>query len=266
MHHTDSLSFTTDHGTQRVRRAQAVVATAALVLTGALAVACGSDSTAPSAATEIDGPSVAVAGGSAHTYVMKSDTGVTSVGIALDDAALAALPDTDAMWELPLPASASAAPWDHAELNWNAHGHPPLDIYGIPHFDFHFYAVTPSVQMAIPGGPDATPVAAQYIPTDYESEVMAVPMMGVHWADTLSAEYHGHTFDKTFIYGFYHGTLVFVEPMITLAYLQSHPNVSAPVKQAAAVQSPGVYPASYSIQYDAAHQTTRVSIDSLRTR
>ena len=265
MHHTDS--FTRDHGARLPRHVQSIVAVAALALVGALAIACGSDSTtAPAAATEIDGPSVTVAGGSAHTYVMKSDTGVTSVGIALDDAALAALPDTDAMWELPLPSSAAVAPWDHAELNWNAHGHPPLDIYGLPHFDFHFYTITPSAQMAIAGGPDMTPVSAQYIPTDYQSQVMAVPMMGVHWADTLAAEYHGHTFDRTLIYGFYNGNMVFIEPMVTLDYLKSHPNASAPVKQSAAVQAPGRYPASYSVRYDAASKTTRIALDSLRTR
>lgn len=264
MHDTDS--FTLGRSTRFLRRRHGILTMAARVLASAFVVACGSDSTAPAAATEIDGPSVPVAGGSAHTYVTKSDTGVTSVGIALDDAALAALPDTDAMWELPLPASASVAPWDHAELNWNAHGHPPLNIYGIPHFDFHFYTITPAAQMAIQGGPDMTPVASQYVPTDYESEVMAVPMMGVHWADTLSAEYHGHTFDKTFIYGFYNGKMAFIEPMITLAYLQTHPDVSAPVKQAAAVQISGRYPASYSVRYDAAHRLTRVAIDSLRTR
>lgn len=264
MQHTDS---SLPHGTPHLsHRGKTGVAAAALVLAAALAVACGSDSTAPAAVTEIDGPSVTVAGGSAHTYVMRSDTGVTSVGVALNDAVLAALPDTNATWELPLPASASVAPWDHAELDWNAHGHPPLNIYGVPHFDFHFYTITPSAQMAIVGGPDATPVAAQFIPTDYQSQVVAVPMMGVHWADTLSAEYHGHTFDKTLIYGFYNGSMVFVEPMITLAYLQTHPNASAPVKQAAAVQLAGRYPTSYSVRYDAAHQLTRVAIDSLRTR
>jgi hypothetical protein len=262
MQHTDSST----HRFTISRRAQIVVGVSALALAGALVVACGSDNTAPAAVAEIDGPSVTVAGGTAHTYVMKSDTGVTSLGIALDDKALAALPDTDAMWELPLPATAAVAPWDHAVLNWNAHGHPPLNIYGIPHFDFHFYDISTSTQMAIQGGPDMTPVAAQYVPADYESQVMAVPMMGVHWVDSLSAEYHGHTFDKTFIYGFSNGNLAFIEPMITLDYIRTHPSVSAPVKQPAAVQASGRYPASYSVRYDAAHQLTRVELDSLRTR
>jgi hypothetical protein len=238
----------------------------ALVCSFLTLAGCGGDTTAPIVAREIDGPSVTVAGGTAYAYVVKSDTGITSVGIALSDAALASLPDADAMWQLPLPASASASPWDHAELDWNAHGHPPVEIYGLPHFDFHFYAIAPSAQQAIQGGPDATPVASQYVPKDYESQVMAVPMMGVHWVDSLSAEFQGHTFDRTFIYGFYHGSMVFVEPMVTLAYLQSHPNASAPVKQAAAVQLPGRYPASYSVTYDATRHVTRVALDSLRTR
>lgn len=238
----------------------------ALVFSFLTLAGCGSDSTAPGAARELDGPTVHVAGGTAHAYVMTTDTGATSVGIAIDDAALAALPASDTMWTLPLPSGTSLAPWDHAELDWNAHGHPPLNIYGVPHFDFHFYTISPTAQQAIQGGPDATPVASQYIPQDYESQVMAVPMMGVHWVDSLSAEYHGHAFDRTLIYGFYHGSMVFVEPMVTLAYLQSHPNASAPVKQPAAVQLPGRYPRSYSVTYDATRHLTRVALDSLRTR
>jgi hypothetical protein len=64
-------------------------------------------------------------------------------------------------------------------------------------------------------------------------------MMGVHWTDTLAAEFHGHPFDETFIYGFYHGKMVFVEPMITRALLASHPDVTAPVKQPRAFNAAG---------------------------
>ncbi len=242
-------------------------AVAAVAIAGAFALACSSDSTAPAAPAELDGPSVSVGTGAAHAFILKADTGATTLGIELNDAALAALPDTDAMWTLPLPAGASVAPWDHAELNWNAHGHPPLPIYGIPHFDFHFYTITPAAQATIQGGPDTTPVPSQYVAPDYESQVMAVPMMGVHWVDSLAPEYHGHTFDRTFIYGFSNGSMAFVEPMITLAYLQTHPvNASQTVKQPAAVQLPGRYPSSYSVNYDAVKHVTRITIDSLRTR
>jgi hypothetical protein len=225
--------------------------------------ACGSDSdTAPAAPQELRGAAVAVGNGTAYTYVVNGSNGPASIGIALTPAALQGLPATDAMWDLPLPSGVTVAPFDHAMLNWNAQGHPP-EPYMVPHFDFHFYTITPSAQSAILAGPDTMTVPPQYVPQDYVSGVMAVPDMGVHWIDSTAAELHGHPFDKTFIYGFYHGNMVFVEPMVTLAYLASQPSATAAVKQPQAFAQPGRYPAEYSVRYDAATNTIRVSIDSL---
>ena len=241
----------------KVLRATTLLAVAAAV------VACSNDSTAPDNTRELDGPTVTVANGTARVYVLEQGTTPTSIGVELSNAALSGLPDTLAMWQLPLPSGVSAPPWDHVMLNWNPQGHPPPAIYDLPHFDFHFYTIPVDAQMAIAGGPDTETVAAQYVPQDYASEVQSVPAMGVHWADTLAAEYHGHTFDRTFIYGFYHKQMVFVEPMVTLAYLQSHPDASMTVKQPSAFQASGSYPRSYGVQWDASRQTVRVSLDSL---
>ena len=226
--------------------------------------ACSSD-TEPGTSPELRGAAVPVGNGSAYAFVVNGSSGPTSIGIALTPSALQGLPSTDAMWDLPLPSGVNAAPFDHVMMNWNAQGHPP-DPYLLPHFDFHFYTITPSAQSAIVAGPDTTTVPASNVPRDYVSGVMAVPDMGVHWIDTTSAEFHGQTFDHTFIYGFYHGGLVFVEPMVTLAFLSSQPNVSAAVKQPQAFAQPGRYPATYSVRYDAATNTVRVSIDSLVAR
>jgi Domain of unknown function (DUF5602) len=230
-----------------------------------LVAGCSDDTTAPGKTHELDGPTVAVGSGTARVYVLEQGDTPTSVGIELSAGALDALPDSMAMWQLPMPAGAAAAPWDHAMLNWNPQGHPPPEIYGVPHFDFHFYTIPVDAQMAIPGGPDTETVAPQYVPKDYASEVVSVPAMGVHWADTLAAEYHGHPFDRTFIYGFFHKQMVFVEPMVTVAYLQSHPDVSMSVKQPAAYQAAGRYPLASAVRWDAARQTFRISLDSLTT-
>lgn len=233
------------------------------VTTLVLLTACGSDSdTAPTTSHELRGATVSVGNGSAYAYVVNGSGGPTSVGIALTPTALQGLPSSDAMWDLPLPSGVSVPPFDHVMLNWNAQGHPP-EPYMVPHFDFHFYTITPSAQSAIVAGPDTMTVPSQYIPQDYASGIMAVPDMGVHWIDTTAAELHGHPFDKTFIYGFYHSNLVFVEPMVTLAYLASQPNASAAVKQPQAFAQPGEYPTEYSVRYDAATNTIRVSIDAL---
>lgn len=231
----------------------------------AAAAACSDDTTAPGNVHELDGPTVAVGNGTARVYVLERGNTPTSIGIELTADALSGLPSSMGMWELALPAGVSVPPWDHAELDWNPQGHPPPGIYDLPHFDFHFYTIPVSEQMSIPGGPDTETVAPQYVPRDYASQVMSVPAMGVHWADTLAAEYHGHQFDRTFIYGFFHKQMVFVEPMVTLADLQSDPDVSMPVKQPASYQQSGRYPRGYSVRWDASHQTVRVALDTLTT-
>jgi hypothetical protein len=90
-------------------------------------------------------------------------------------------------------------------------------------------------------------------------------MMGVHWADTLATEYHGNPFDHTFIYGFHEGQMIFVEPMVTLAFLQGGSDFSGAVKQPAAFQTPGMYPRFYSVKHDARKHTITIALDSLVT-
>jgi hypothetical protein len=257
--------WSSDRGIAHRSRFVAPLARRGIVLaTIVLTAACSDSTSASSSVRELDGPEVAVGNGTARAFVIMRGDSATSVGIALTDAALTQLPNSMAMWTLPLPSGVSALPFDHAELNWNPQGHEPLSIYGLPHFDFHFYTISLSAQMAIQGGPDTTTVPAQFVPQDYESGGVAVPMMGVHWTDSLSAEFHGHAFDKTLIYGITQGRMNFIEPMITLAYLQSHPDVSAAVKQPQAFQQPGRYPRSYRISYDASqHAAVRITLDSL---
>lgn len=249
----------------RQRRRGSIPLTLTLASALLIASACGGDDpVVPAAPTTAKGAVVAVGNGTARTFIVESAGHVPqSIGVELTTSALGGLPDTVSEWTLPLPADSILPPWDHVMIDWNPQGHPPPGIYDLPHFDFHFYEITPGEQMAIAGGPDTTTVPAKYVPQDYASQVMSVPMMGVHWADTLSGEFHGHTFDETFIYGFSQGHMVFAEPMVTLATLQGHPNVTAPVKQPHAFEQPGLYPRSYGVRYDASSGTVRVSLDSL---
>jgi hypothetical protein len=223
--------------------------------------------TEPPKIVELDGPAVSVGNGAARAVVIKQGDGVTSIGIQLTDDALANLPATMPMteWQLERPEGAGVGPWDHLALDWNPQGHPPPMVYTVPHFDFHFYMISPAEQMAIQGGPDETEVPAKYVPKDYASQVESVPMMGVHWADTLAAEYHGNPFDHTFIYGFHEGQMIFVEPMVTLAFLQGGSDFSGAVKQPAAFQTPGMYPRFYSVKHDSRKHTITIALDSLVT-
>lgn len=208
-----------------------------------------------------------VGNGTVRTFVTLNDDGnPETIGFKFTESMLSGLPDKDAMsnmHNLQFPPQAGAAGYNHAELDWNPNGHEPLQIYGYPHFDFHFYMVGDDELGTIIPGPDTVAVESQYIPKDYVSGVMAVPNMGVHWVDTLSSEFRGQKFTTTFIYGFYHGNMLFVEPMITREYLETHPDVTIPVKQPAAFQTPGYYPTKYSIHYDAGKKEYTVALEGL---
>ena len=193
-----------------------------------------------------------------------------SVGLQLGENALNGLP-TDTMSGMPgymftacIPDEGKVTGVDHFEVDWNPYGHPPEGIYTVPHFDLHFYYITSEEQATIIGGPDTVPVAQQFMPKDYIVPVpVAIPYMGVHWFDSTAAEFHGQPFTATFIYGFYHGDLKFVEPMITKAYLETHPDISVAIKQPQAFQHSNYYPTSYQLKYDAAKHVYTLTLSGL---
>ena len=78
-----------------------------------------------------------------------------SIGVKLTKATLSGLPSGEFPTEvmLALPEKASAPPFDHVFVDWNAHGHEPPGIYDIPHFDVHFYMVSSAQREQI--APDA---------------------------------------------------------------------------------------------------------------
>jgi len=90
--------------------------------------------------------------------------------------------------------------------------------------------------------------------------------MGVHYNPAFHSEFQGAPFTATPIYGFWNGKDAFVEAMVTTAYLSTHPAFAEALHQRAAVSTPGAYPTSWRIDYDAnAHQFT-VAFDGFVTR
>jgi hypothetical protein len=222
-----------------------------------------------------DGAAVNIGNGTAHTFITlnEHDKPVT-IGIRMSATALDGLPtegDPNMGGEVPpymlsLPAQAGSSSYNHSELDWNPHGHEPLFAYGVPHFDFHFYMITPQEQSQVVAGPDTIAVDPKYIPKDYMSGVMAVPNMGTHWVDSTSGEFHGQPFTITFIYGFYHGNMTFLEPMITKDFLLQKPDVTLPIKQPQAFQRHGYYPRQVHLFYDNGQQQYVVALEGLEYR
>jgi hypothetical protein len=207
------------------------------------------------------GPEVQVHHGKAWTWVelSKSRTPVR-MAVTLNDAALNSVPvageeaegghdhsDMENNWVLKFHPQANVTVFNHVGMGWNPAGHEPEPIYGRPHFDFHFYFMTPEEVAAIPPYNMAAAKfdnwpSSQYFPSLYFNPGGGVPQMGTHWIDPTSGEFNGQIFGQTFIYGSYDGKVTFYEPMITLEFLKSNSNFGRAIPQPAKVQKTGWYP------------------------
>ncbi|NEP18036.1 MAG: hypothetical protein F6J97_14210 [Leptolyngbya sp. SIO4C1] len=182
------------------------------------------------------------------------------IGVILTEAALDNLPNHAAEVVLPLPTQAHGTAFDHIGFNWRSHGHDPMPIYGEPHFDIHFYTITPEQRAEITavganlGKVYKTP-DAELVPTGYVmAPDSAEPGMGSHWVDTAAEELQGspHGFSRTLIYGFHDGEMTFIEPMVTTAFLKSQQDDESTFAVPSRYTRAGSYPTAYRITYDEA--------------
>lgn len=207
--------------------------------------------------TVFKGPESIFQHGKAWTwYEVDDNDAPLRLGIAIDDAAMNSLdtshPGTPGHHHennvvLNFHPKASATLFNHVGLGWNPHGHEPEMIYGLPHFDFHYYMISPEAVAAIPPYEvDSTKFknwpAADYFPATYINPGGGVPQMGCHWLDFTSPELNGATFTQTFIYGSYDGKVTFYEPMITEDFIKNNPTFERTIPQPAKFQKQGYYP------------------------
>lgn len=199
------------------------------------------------------GDSVSLGNGDAKAWVAVDFQGAPrAVGINFSKELLEGLPEEPTSIVLDFPGGKGRGFFTHATLDWNPHGHEPMGLYDKPHFDIHFYIISKEARMAI--GPNDTvefakSIDAKYVPASYLHSPGGVPQMGAHWVDTLSTEFTGQAFTKTFIWGSYDGKFIFWEPMVTLDYFLSEPDVIVPLRQPQAFQKDGWYPTKYKISY-----------------
>jgi hypothetical protein len=192
------------------------------------------------------------------------------------------LGDYEVNLQAPEGAAAAGVPVRWAMVNWNPEGHmhPAPAVWSAPHFDFHFYLVDRALVDGIrPGACSemidcddfrraSLPLPARHQPEGYVDVGAAVPAMGNHLVDSRDPELADPTlgFSGTFIYGTYDARLIFLEPMISHAFLASRPDRCTPVRAPEAVEIAGYYPTSYCVRYDAASATYRVSLEGLVLR
>lgn len=233
-----------------------LVALCILVLLAIIQHRAYSDTPTPDTRTFLGEPHT-VGHGTIRTWVtVDPDRLPLAFGVTFTEGALTGLPATDTEYPLRFPAQADETGFTHFVMNWNPHGHIPQAIYGAPHFDFHFYLISPEVRGQITAtGEDLARVHQAPAPAEVPRGYVAAPgghepRMGAHWVDPASPEFHGQPFGETFIYGFYGGHLAFLEPMVTLAYLRSRATACREISQPAAYPKPGFYPTQYLLSYD----------------
>ena len=211
-----------------------------------------------------------VGGGHAQTFTTVEKNHLTEIGIILTDGALSALPMDMKEYLLPMPKHGPTAPYKHVTLDWNPHGHEPEGVYTKPHFDFHFYLIPNSVRQTITcmGADEATCLkqpAESTIADHYAPTPGGVPLMGWHWVDLLAPEFNGGEFTKTFIYGYYNGAMIFLEPMVTLETLKSKQTSVTTIRRPELFPTQSTsYPDRYKVSYEQKAKEHKVVLKMIR--
>ena len=230
---------------------------------------CAQETLRPDA---IKGESIELGEGSLYTWTQVDEEGnPAAVGVTFAAGMLTSLPSIPSRIPLNLPEDVGTSLFSHVGFEWNPQGHPPTGIYGDPHFDFHFYVIPEQQRLAIGTELDREQVDPLFVPENYiqdgDSGIgRTVYQMGVHWQDADAPEWNRQGFTKTLLYGFHRGDLVFIEPMITQAYLETKPDFQEDLKLPQSYQVSGFYPTSYSVRYDEASKSFTVALENFVER
>lgn len=252
-----------------------------------------------------EGDTVALGNGTVGTYLtLNADGTPMAIGVRFTETALEGLPaepnnttrcfdkngdgnleagvecagEYEYMMAFPPEAANAGLPFKWMEVDWNAHGHGPPNVYDKPHFDTHFYMVDREQVDAIRPGPcgividcedfkraQAT-VPETYLPAGYIDVGAAVAAMGNHLVNPASPELADPPgpFTHTFIYGAYDGHITFMEPMMTRNFLLTKPDVCAPIAQPPDWGAPGQYPTKYCVRYVPEETAYTVSLEGFK--
>ncbi|MEG3439458.1 DUF5602 domain-containing protein [Pannus brasiliensis CCIBt3594] len=173
-------------------------------------------------------------------------------------------------WELPFPQEVlSLTPFNHMGFNWNPHGHFPFQVYDTPHFDVHFYMISPETRHAITGTePDSTaaPPPGFLPPTFFGPPGASEPRMGQHWVNLTAPELqpppNNQPFTQTWIYGVNHRNVIFWEPMVTKAFFTPGLNSTYSISLPDYYGTQGYYPTTYGMFHDPAANTYSVTLSN----
>ena len=224
------------------------------------------------------GPQVHLGDGKVRSFIRLTHQDVPQeIGIEITEGFFHNLPTVYTDIHVPLHQKASeVTPYHHVSMHWMPNGHPP-PYFQLPHFDIHFYMLTEEEQMAIPAANASNTSLAStaafgrpsagVLPVDYTVPSAAVLMMGRHWLDRTADVLSGATFTHQFIYGTFDNKVVFLEPMVTRAFLLSGTEVHKLIKQPTLYDPTGLYyPTRYNIYSDEPNGRTYVTLDQFVLR
>lgn len=222
----------------------------------------------------IEGARLPLGRGMAVAWVALDARGVPeSIGVDLTAAALDGLPDRSMEVTLAFPTQARQAGYDHMGLDWSPHGHEPPGVYDLPHFDVHFYRISVAERdQIVRDDPAFEPKMTRLppsgvMPSGFSPGRAFVPRMGRHWGARDAPEFAGHTFDRTMLLGTYDGRLIFLEPMITRAFLLARSDVTDPIRAPELAEGTLWWPETYSISYrDGVHRIALLRLRPLPQR
>ena len=187
-------------------------------------------------------------------------------------------PEKMELVSIQFPDGEDLTPFEWLGLDWMPSGHGPPEVYGVPHFDVHFYLDTEDEIGEIEGvnflpdesddDPYEVPIAADQVPPDYFRTNYVVPAMGEHLFDALAPEWDGpgvpsdEAFTHSFVWGHYDGDLNFFEPMITTEYLgQLMGEDAAPIRTPERFPEADEYPTQYVIRYHSGEEAYTVTLE-----
>ena len=273
----------------------------------ALIVAGAGGNTALAESTTYNGEATPMGNGTVNTYVaLAQDRAPLAIGIRMTKMALEGLPtqpnntghcfdlngdgtleagteclgDYETVLVWPPEAQLANLPFKWMMLNWNPHGHPPHNVYDLPHFDIHFYMVEKELIVSIKAGycgefvdcedfkRASVPVPALYLPAGHTDVGAVVAKMGNHLINLASPEFATppQRFTHTLIYGAYDGRIIFIEPMITREFLLSEPESCTAIAQPPVWAKAAYYPTKYCIRAIPQEAAVTVSLEGFVNR
>jgi hypothetical protein len=207
----------------------------------------------------LKGEKIEIFGGDAESYAVVNEQGhLRKLGISISMQTLTnATTEQMASFKLNIPDLAGLGNFiNHVSIDWNPMGHPPMNVYTIPHFDLHFYGISMAKVAAIdcqrPYVVDPALVPEGYMLPDPEAPDACVPQMGVH-ALPATDLVDGFEFWETMIYGYNDNAMIFIEPMIAQRFFLEKRSIEKELiyteSQLAALGQDAV-PQHYAVTYD----------------